>query len=96
MTAFLPNVTINNQPSSRWVRSVLAGVSGYLAARRERAKLKAEIRHLQELPPHLVRDAGIDQGPLFSAVARIVEVHEVFMFGSSQPQKDCSERPQVW
>lgn len=97
MTAFLSNVTSHSRPSSSVIRAVLAGISAFLAARRERARLKAEIKHLQELPTHLLRDAGIDHGPLFSAVARIAEVHESVLFGiAPRRNTNIAKRPHSW
>lgn len=99
MTAFHPDVIIDRSRSGTGVVSAVArirqGIAGWRAARRRRAAERAEILRLRKLEPYLLKDAGIDAGPLFAAVAHIAAAHEMLFFPNS-PRRQVEERPQDW
>lgn len=80
MNAFLTSSIHGDIPARGNRTSVLSWIKGQLEARQRRQREREEISRLRKLEPYLLADAGIEAGPLYAAMARIVEAHATFTF----------------
>ena len=76
MTFYQVNASSLQLPSARNSFAPFAALRGMLEARQKRQAERLEIERLRRLEPYLLRDAGIDQASLYSAMARIATARE--------------------
>ena len=96
MTVFDLHVITNRRRPASGLADLFAAARAYFAERREakrrRAKEAEDIRHLRQLEPYLLRDAGVELGPLHTAAAHIVGAHAAVAHSHPSRSRPAADR----